>query len=165
MHSSGAPCPSSETILPAVFRAFLRSFDGYVLPETNTVTADRAAAEAAFTELVNRAYLDGQNWAAVLSCNDSQIAFHCFDRRPGDADYWRDKLADIRWPSGRVGRPRLMEGGRRINIYLDSVSLETADKLGGGNVSEGIRLALAALRPGKKQAEGVSGKDCRKLDE
>jgi hypothetical protein len=40
-----------------------------------------------------------------------------------------------------------MEGGRRLNIYLDSASLETAAKLGGGNVSEGIRLALAALRP------------------
>lgn len=149
VHPSGAPFPFSETILTAVFRAFLRSVDGYVLPETNTVTADRAAAEAAFAELVNRAYLDGQSWAAVLTCNDSQIAFHRFDRRPGDADYWRDKLADIRWPSGRIGRPRLMEGGRRFNIYLDSVSLETADKLGGGNISEGIRLALAALRPGK----------------
>ena len=135
--------------MKAVFRTCLRSFDGYVLPETNTVTADRATAEAAFTELVNRTYLDGQNWEAVLSCNNSQIAFHRFDCRPGDADYWRDKLGDIRWPSGRVGRPKLMEGGKRFNIYLDSISLETADKLGGGNVSEGIRLALAALRPGK----------------
>lgn len=133
--------------MKAVFRAYLRSFDGYVLPETNTVTADRAAAEAAFTELVNRTYLDDQRWAAVLSYNNSQIASHRFDRRPGDADYWRDKLVDIRWPSRRVGRPRLMEGGKRINIYLDSASLETAAKLGGGNVSEGIRLALAALRP------------------
>jgi hypothetical protein len=40
-----------------------------------------------------------------------------------------------------------MEGGKRINIYLDSASLETAVKLGDGNVSEGIRLALAALQP------------------
>jgi hypothetical protein len=139
--------------MKAVFRAYLRSFDGYVLPETNTITADRAAAEAAFTELVNRTYLDDQRWAAVLSYNNSQIASHRFDCRPGDADYWRDKLADIRWPSGRVGRPRLMEGGRRLNIYLDSASLETAARLGGGNVSEGIRLALAALRP-----ENVPGK-------
>jgi hypothetical protein len=133
--------------MKAVFRAYLRSFDGYVLPETNTVTADRAAAEAAFTELVNRTYFDDQKWAAVLSYNNSQIAFHRFDRCPGDGDYWRDKLADIRWPSRRVGRPRLMEGGKRINIYLDSASLETAAKLGGGNVSEGIRVALAALPP------------------
>lgn len=135
--------------MSAVFRIFLRSFGGYILPETNIVTVDRAAAEAAFADLVNRTYLDGQNWAAVLSYNDSRIAFHRFDRCPGDADYWRGKLADIRWPPGRVGRPRLMEGGRRFNIYLDSVSLETADKLGGGNISEGIRLALAALRSEK----------------
>lgn len=133
--------------MKAVFRIYLRSFDGYVLPETNTVTADRATAEAAFTELVNRAYLDGQNWAAVLSYNNSQIALHRFDRLAGDADYWRDRSGDIPWPSGRAGRPRLLEGGKRINIYLDSVSLETAGMLGGGNVSEGIRLALAALRP------------------
>lgn len=132
--------------MKAVFRTFLRTFDGYVLSETDTATADRATAEAAFTELVNRAYLDGQKWAAVLSYNDSHIAFHRFDRHPGDADYWRDRLADIRWPSGRIGRPKRMEGGRRINIYLDSVSLEAADMLGGGNISEGIRLALAALR-------------------
>jgi hypothetical protein len=133
----------------AVFRTFLRSFDGYVLSETNNVTADRVAAEAAFAELVNRVCLDGQNWAAVLSYNNTHIALHRFDRQPGDADYWRDKLADIRWPSRRVGRPKLMEGGRRFNIYLDSVSLEAANKLGGGNISEGIRLALVALRPEK----------------
>lgn len=133
----------------AVFRTFLRTLDGYVLPETNTTTADRAVAEAAFAELVNQAYLDGQNWAAALSYNDSHIAFHRFDRSPGDADHWRDRLADIRWPSGRVGRPKRMEGGRRINIYLDTVSLEAADRLGDGNISEGIRLALAALRAEK----------------
>jgi hypothetical protein len=40
-----------------------------------------------------------------------------------------------------------MEGGGRFNIYPDSASLEMADKLGRGNISEGIRLALAALRP------------------
>jgi len=136
--------------MKAVFRAYLRSFDGYVLPETNTVTADRTAAEAAFTGLVNRTYLDDQKWAAVLSYNNVQIASHRFDRCPGDNDYWRDKLADIRWPSRRVGRPRLMEGGKRINIYLDSASLETAARLGGGNVSEGIRVALAALAAGKR---------------
>lgn len=42
-----------------------------------------------------------------------------------------------------------MERGKRVNIYLDTVRLKTADMLGGGNVSEGIRFALAALRPEK----------------
>ena len=135
--------------MKAVFRTCLRSFDGYVLPDTNTVTAERATAEAAFIDLVNRNYLDGQNWEAVLSYSNNQLALHRFDCHPGDADYWRDKLGDIRWPTGRTGRPKLMEGGKRVNIYLDTVSLKTADMLGGGNVSEGIRLALAALRPEK----------------
>lgn len=41
-----------------------------------------------------------------------------------------------------VGRPSEMEGGKRVNVYLDAESLDIADKLGNGNVSEGIRKAL-----------------------
>lgn len=70
------------------------------------------------------------------------VAFHRFDRRPGDADYWRDKLDEIPWPSGQVGRPNEMEGGKRVQVYLDAESLAIANKLGSGNVSEGIRKAL-----------------------
>jgi hypothetical protein len=40
------------------------------------------------------------------------------------------------------GRPFSMEGGKRVNVYLDADSLIRAEKLGSGNVSEGIRLAL-----------------------
>jgi hypothetical protein len=103
---------SSKTAVSAVFRSFLRSFDGYVLSETNTVTADRSTAEAAFAELVNRVYLDGQNWAAVLTYNQSQIALHRFDRSRGDADYWRDKLAV------KAGRTPQAHGRRRTLQYL-----------------------------------------------
>lgn len=35
-----------------------------------------------------------------------------------------------------------MQDGKRVNVYLDAASLERAAELGGGNVSEGIRLAL-----------------------
>lgn len=35
-----------------------------------------------------------------------------------------------------------MEGGKRVNVYLDAKSLSVASKLGNGNVSEGIRKAL-----------------------
>lgn len=35
-----------------------------------------------------------------------------------------------------------MEKGKRVNVYLDALSLATANKLGNGNVSEGIRIAL-----------------------
>jgi len=41
-----------------------------------------------------------------------------------------------------AGRPSEMLEGKRVNVYLDSTSLESAAKLGNGNVSEGIRIAL-----------------------
>ena len=41
-----------------------------------------------------------------------------------------------------VGRPALMAGGKRVNVYLDAASMSRAAELGGGNVSEGIRRAL-----------------------
>lgn len=44
-------------------------------------------------------------------------------------------------------RPREMEGGQRVNVYLDAASLAAAARIGQGNVSEGIRLALRAATP------------------
>ncbi len=43
---------------------------------------------------------------------------------------------------GTAGRPAEMTEGKRVNVYLDAASLESAKKLGNGNVSEGIRKAL-----------------------
>lgn len=43
---------------------------------------------------------------------------------------------------GTHGRPPEMVEGRRLNVYLDAQSLDTAARLGDGNVSEGIRIAL-----------------------
>lgn len=40
-----------------------------------------------------------------------------------------------------VGRP-LTVGGKRVQVYLDEVSLALAAKIGRGNTSEGIRSAL-----------------------
>ncbi|MEB8474251.1 hypothetical protein [Acidithiobacillus ferriphilus] len=123
------------------YRAYLRTFDGQV--SDKTITADTTTANEAYTALVNRTDLDGQKLAAALTYNNRQVAFHRFDRRPGDADYWRDKLDEIPWPSsGRVGRQSEMEGGKRDLVYLDAESLATAAKLGNGDVSEGIRKAL-----------------------
>lgn len=45
---------------------------------------------------------------------------------------------------GTAGRPSEMDGGKRINVYLDAQSVELASRLGGGNISEGIRRALKA---------------------
>lgn len=40
-----------------------------------------------------------------------------------------------------VGRPVEVDG-KRVQVYLDEDSLKTAFRLGGGNVSRGIRAAL-----------------------
>lgn len=43
---------------------------------------------------------------------------------------------------GISGRPSEMESGRRVNIYIDHDSLDIARRLGGGNISLGVRKAL-----------------------
>lgn len=45
-------------------------------------------------------------------------------------------------PVGSVGRPAAMDGGKKVNTYLDAESVEIAKRIGNGNVSEGIRKAL-----------------------
>ena len=124
-----------------MYRVYLRTFDQRVLPESKTNTTNPDAAAAAFAELVNRAELDGQRLAATITHDNRQLAFHRFDRRPGDADYWRGRLDEIEWPE--AGRPPSLDGGRRVQVYLDAASIERAQALGNGNVSEGIRIALA----------------------
>ena len=39
-----------------------------------------------------------------------------------------------------------MTGGKRRNIYLDDESASIAERLGNGNVSDGIRIALAMAK-------------------
>lgn len=126
-----------------MYRVYLRTPDQQVPPESKTSTNSAEAAAEAFGELVARTGLDGQKFAAVLTHNQKQLAFHRFDRKPGSADYWRDRMGEIPWPPGVVGRPPEMEGGKRVNVYLDATSLARAARLGDGNVSEGIRRALA----------------------
>jgi hypothetical protein len=36
-----------------------------------------------------------------------------------------------------------MEGGKRHNVYLDWVTVREALRLGNGNLSEGLRVAVA----------------------
>lgn len=40
------------------------------------------------------------------------------------------------------GFQKRLNEARRVNVYLDQVSIDTAKRLGNGNMSEGIRLAL-----------------------
>jgi hypothetical protein len=42
-----------------------------------------------------------------------------------------------------AGRPPEMDEGRPVRVYLDAASIATAKRLGDGNVSAGIRAALA----------------------
>jgi len=49
---------------------------------------------------------------------------------------------------GTAGRPAEMDGGKRVNVYLDATSLAIAAELGNGNVSEGLRRALLAAKSG-----------------
>src|SRR5574343_1870465 len=123
-----------------MYRVYLRTFDQRVLPESKTNTTNPAAAREAFAELVERTELDGQKLAAVLSYDNRQLAFHRFDREPGRADYWRDRLDEIEWPG--IGRPVTLTGGRRVQVYLDAPSLEAAERLGCGNGSGGVIIGL-----------------------
>jgi len=56
--------------------------------------------------------------------------------RPGEA-------RDRRETPPSLGRPPEMTGGKRVNVYLDAASVAKALKRGNGNLSEGIRIALA----------------------
>lgn len=47
---------------------------------------------------------------------------------------------------GITGRPEEMDGGKRVNVYLDAASLERARDIGNGNISVGIRIALAMAK-------------------
>ena len=114
-----------------MYRAYIRTFDGRVPVETKTVTADQGAAIAAFSALVGRTELDGHPLAAALTHNNRQIAFHRFDRRPGDLDYWRDRLHELpALPRNRLG------ADERATAYLaryrwpdEGVQAMTAEQL------------------------------------
>jgi hypothetical protein len=42
----------------------------------------------------------------------------------------------------RAGRPPVLTGGRRVEVYLDDRTIELARKLGDGNLSAGLRKAF-----------------------
>lgn len=134
------------------YRTYIRTFDGNI--SEKTITKDQNVAAEAFAALVGRIELDGQKLAAALTYNNRQLAFHRFDRRPGDRDYWRDKMHEIEWTEedapAKVGRPATMESPREIRLYLPLADIEFLEsvgkkageinhKTGKGNVSAGVR--------------------------
>lgn len=56
-------------------------------------------------------------------------------------------------PEPRLGRPPEIESGRRVNLWLDAASVERAEALGGGNVSAGVRKALATILPADTESD------------
>lgn len=142
----------------SIYRVYLRDFQGHVPLGTKTNTPSATAAAQAFAALVNRTDLDGQKWAAVLSHNNGQLAFHRFDRHPGAADYWRDKLDQIEWPDERpvvhggaregAGRTaQTTDGGplERKTVSVDATTVRLLTEYGDGEFSEGIRRAARAV--------------------
>lgn len=125
-----------------MYRAYIRTSDQQVSRKTST-TSQKTALQA-FSELVNDTSMDGQKLVAVLTYNNSQLAFHRFDRTTGYADYWRDKLDEIELP--QAGKPATLDGGKRVNVYLDDITRSAAIDAGGGNVSAGLRVMAALYR-------------------
>lgn len=126
-----------------IFRVYLRDPSQRVSEKTNT--GDAGAAIAAFSELVSRTDLDGSRMLAVITKNGSPVAYHHFNSSPEDENrYWRGRIEQLPI-SCEVGRPAELEGGKRVNVYLDAESLSIASKIGDGNVSDGIRKALRAI--------------------
>lgn len=50
----------------------------------------------------------------------------------------------------QVGAPKQMEGGKRHNVYLDDITVKDAMRLGNGNLSEGLRVAVAECSEDEK---------------
>lgn len=123
-----------------MFRIYLRDQNQQVSEKTNT--GDPQAAIAAFEALVNRTDLDGHRVMVVITKNGSPVAHHKFNAREDDREfYWRGRIAQLPiYPE--AGRPAELEGGKRVQVYLDAESLAIAAKLGNSNVSDGIRKAL-----------------------
>lgn len=124
-----------------IFRVYLRDPSQRVSEKTNT--GDAGAAIAAFSELVSRTDLDGSRMLAVITKNGSPVAYHHFNSSPEDENrYWRGRIEQLPIYYCDAGRPAELEGGKRVNVYLDAESLSIAAEIGDGNVSEGIRSAL-----------------------
>jgi hypothetical protein len=82
--------------------------------------------------------------AAELAAAGTKCCIRWSRDSDGQTAYWGPKGATLQphWYS-RPGRPEEMAGGRKVNTYLDANSIAIAAKLGQGNVSEGIRIALS----------------------
>lgn len=82
----------------------------------------------------------GTGALAVVEATQQLVQLNAGSMRTLDQRKAQAALEEAR---GRGGRPAELAGGRRVNVYLDEASIQRAAELGNGNVSEGIRRALA----------------------
>ena len=125
------------------YRIYLQIPNGSAFERTET--GSRYIAESVFKAFLERYELDKTEVCAHLLFQRTVLAIHRFDAAQGTLENWQGRVHEIAWPEGQgqVGRPTELEGGTRRNVYLDAVSIARARKLGKGNISEGIRIALS----------------------
>jgi hypothetical protein len=127
------------------YRIYLQTQDGSKFERTET--GSRSIAAAAFEALIKRDDLEKTPVSVHLIYLRTTLAIHQFDAPEGAENNWHGALDQIPWPAatGQVGRPAELDGGGRRNVYLDAASVVRAVKLGKGNLSEGIRIALSRV--------------------
>jgi hypothetical protein len=127
------------------YRVYLQIPNGSAFERTET--GSRTIAESVFQSFLERDELDRKEVSVHLVYQRMTLAVHRFDAQKGSANNWQGRADEIPWPEGhgQVGRPAELEGGSRRNVYLDAVSIARAKKLGKGNISEGIRIALSRV--------------------
>lgn len=125
------------------YKLFVRQIGSIERPKIHKTTTSRGVAEKAFGNLINHDDLHGQPVEVLLMHERILLACHRCDSKRGDDQNWRGRLDEIPWPDTKIGRPNELQGGKRLNVYLDEASLKRAEELGGGNVSLGIRRALS----------------------
>jgi hypothetical protein len=127
------------------YRIYLQIPNGSAFERTET--GSRSIAESVFSAFLERDELDNKDVSLHLVYQRTTLAVHRFNEAAGTTNNWKGRVDEIAWPEGhgQVGRPTELEGGGRRNVYLDAVSIARARKLGKGNISEGIRIALSRV--------------------
>ena len=82
--------------------------------------------------------------AAELAAAGTKCCIRWARESDGQVAYWGPAGATLKphWYA-KPGRPEEMQGGKRRNVYIDDASWAKAVSVGTGNVSDGIRIALA----------------------
>ncbi|SMP72763.1 hypothetical protein [Noviherbaspirillum suwonense] len=127
------------------YRIYLQIPNGSAFERTET--GSRSIAESVFRAFLERDELDNKDVSLHLVYQRTTLAVHRFNEAASATNNWKGRVDEIAWPvgHGHVGRPTELEGGGRRNVYLDAVSIARAKKLGKGNISEGIRIALSRV--------------------